>query len=52
MLVDYKTDARIEVEQYTLQLRAYESALKQIADITIAEKLLLFLATGTVKQVT
>jgi ATP-dependent helicase/nuclease subunit A len=52
VLVDYKTDARIEVEQYTLQLRAYESALKQIADITIAEKLLLFLATGTIKQVT
>jgi ATP-dependent exoDNAse (exonuclease V) beta subunit len=51
VLVDYKTDARVEVERYSQQIRAYESALKQVAGIALAEKLLFFLATGTVEQV-
>jgi ATP-dependent exoDNAse (exonuclease V) beta subunit len=52
VLVDYKTDARVEVEKYAEQLRAYEIALKQVAGIDLAQKLLFFLASGTVKQVT
>ncbi len=52
VLVDYKTDARVEVEKYAEQLRAYEAALKQVAGIDLAQKLLFFLATGTVEQVT
>ena len=52
VLVDYKTDAHVDTERYAEQLRAYESALKQVAGIARAEKLLFFLATGTVKQVT
>ncbi len=52
VLVDYKTDARVEVEKYAEQLRAYEAALKQVAGIDLAQKLLFFLASGTVKQVT
>ena len=51
VLVDYKTDARVEPERYVEQLRAYEAALKQIAGITVAEKLLFFLSSGTVKAV-
>jgi len=51
VLVDYKTDARVEVEKYAEQLRAYEAALKQVAGIDLAQKLLFFLATGTVEQV-
>jgi ATP-dependent exoDNAse (exonuclease V) beta subunit len=51
VLVDYKTDARMEVEKYAEQLRAYEAALKQVAGIDLAQKLLFFLATGTVEQV-
>jgi len=51
VLVDYKTDARVEVEKYAGQLRAYEAALKQVAGIALAQKMLFFLATGTVKQV-
>jgi ATP-dependent helicase/nuclease subunit A len=50
-LVDYKTDACVEVERYAGQLRAYEGALKQIAGITLAQKLLFLVATGMVKQV-
>jgi len=50
-LVDYKTDARIDTERYREQVRAYAAALKQVAGITLTEKLLFFLATGTVKQV-
>ena len=50
-LVDYKTDVRVDVERYIEQLRAYESALKQVAGIRLTEKLLFFLATGTVGQV-
>jgi ATP-dependent exoDNAse (exonuclease V) beta subunit len=52
VLVDYKTDARVEVEKYAEQLRAYEAALKQVAGIDLARKLLFFLVNGTVKQVT
>ena len=52
VLVDYKTDARVEVDKYADQLRAYETALKQVAGIDLAQKLLFFLASGTVKQVT
>jgi ATP-dependent exoDNAse (exonuclease V) beta subunit len=52
VLVDYKTDARVEVEKYAEQLRAYETALKRIAGINLAQKLLFFLADGTVEQVT
>jgi hypothetical protein len=33
-------------------LRAYEAALKQVAGIDLARKLLFFLVNGTVKQVT
>ena len=51
VLVDYKTDARVEVEKYAGQLRAYEAALKQVAGIALAQKMLFFLTTGTVKQV-
>jgi ATP-dependent helicase/nuclease subunit A len=52
VLVDYKTDASIEVEKYAEQLGAYETALKQVAGIDLAQKLLFFLRTGTVEQVT
>jgi ATP-dependent helicase/nuclease subunit A len=51
VLVDYKTDARAETERYGTQLRAYETALNQVAGIELAEKLLFFLASGTVKRV-
>ena len=50
-IVDYKTDARVDVKRYVGQLRAYESALKQVAGITLAEKLLFFLGSETIKQV-
>ena len=50
-LVDYKTDARVEVERYVEQVRAYESALKQVAAITLAGKLLFFLGSETIKRV-
>jgi hypothetical protein len=33
-------------------LRAYEVALKHVAGIDLAQKLLFFLVSGTVKQVT
>jgi ATP-dependent helicase/nuclease subunit A len=52
VLVDYKTDARVEPDKYAEQLRAYESALQQVAGIQLAQKLLFFLGSGTVKQVT
>ena len=52
VLVDYKTDVRVEVAKYVEQLRAYEIALKQVAGIDLAQKLLFFLGSGTVKQVT
>jgi ATP-dependent exoDNAse (exonuclease V) beta subunit len=52
VLVDYKTDTRVAVEKYAEQLRAYEDALQQVAGITLAQKLLFFLASETVKQVT
>jgi ATP-dependent exoDNAse (exonuclease V) beta subunit len=52
VLVDYKTDARVEVMKYAEQLRAYEAALKQVAGIDLAQKLLFFLATGAIEQVT
>jgi ATP-dependent helicase/nuclease subunit A len=51
VLVDYKTDARVEVAKYAQQLRAYEAALRQVAGIELAQKLLFFLADGTVKEV-
>jgi ATP-dependent helicase/nuclease subunit A len=51
VLVDYKTDARIEAAKYTQQLQAYEAALRQAAGIELAQKLLLFLVEGTVKEV-
>ncbi|HXI85646.1 MAG TPA: UvrD-helicase domain-containing protein [Verrucomicrobiae bacterium] len=51
ILVDYKTDARVEVDKYTEQLRAYEAALRQVAGIDLAQKLLFFLVNGTVQQV-
>ena len=50
-LVDYKTDARVDVKRYVGQMRAYESALKQVAGIALAEKLLFFLGSETIKQV-
>lgn len=50
-LVDYKTDARVETERYAEQMRAYATALKQVAGITLSQKLLFFLASETVKQV-
>jgi ATP-dependent helicase/nuclease subunit A len=52
VLVDYKTDARVEAGKYAEQLHAYEVALQQVAGITLAQKMLFFLATGTVEQVT
>jgi ATP-dependent exoDNAse (exonuclease V) beta subunit len=52
VLVDYKTDARVEIEKYAEQLRAYEVALKQVAGIDLAQKLLFFLASGTIEPVT
>jgi ATP-dependent helicase/nuclease subunit A len=52
VLVDYKTDARVEAGKYGEQLRAYEAALQQVAGITLAQKMLFFLATGAVEQVT
>ena len=52
VLVDYKTDTRVVVEKYTGQLHAYEAALKEVAGIALAQKLLFFLATETVQQVT
>jgi ATP-dependent helicase/nuclease subunit A len=51
VLVDYKTDARVEVAKYAQQLRAYEAALRQMAGIELAQKLLFFLVDGTVKEV-
>jgi ATP-dependent exoDNAse (exonuclease V) beta subunit len=51
VLVDYKTDAHIETERYTEQMRAYATALKRVAGITLAQKLLFFLASETVRQV-
>jgi ATP-dependent helicase/nuclease subunit A len=51
VLVDYKTDAHIDMERYTEQMRAYATALKQVAGITLSQKLLFFLANETVKQV-
>jgi len=51
VLVDYKTDARIEVAKYGRQLQAYEAALRQVAGIELAQKLLFFLVDGTVKEV-
>ncbi|HVM59251.1 MAG TPA: UvrD-helicase domain-containing protein [Verrucomicrobiae bacterium] len=51
VLVDYKTDARVETEKYTPQLRAYAAALQRVAGIAIAEKWLFFLASGTVAKV-
>jgi len=51
-LVDYKTDARIEMARYARQLQAYEVALRQVAGIELAQKLLFFLVDGTVKEVT
>jgi ATP-dependent exoDNAse (exonuclease V) beta subunit len=47
-LVDYKTDARVEPERYSEQLRAYEKALKQVAGIELTEKLLFFLVEGKI----
>ena len=52
VLVDYKTDARVEVEKYAEQLLAYEAALQHVVGINLAQKLLFFLVNGTVKQVT
>jgi ATP-dependent exoDNAse (exonuclease V) beta subunit len=52
VLVDYKTDARVEVEKYAEQLHAYEAALQHVVGIHLAQKLLFFLVDGTVKQVT
>jgi len=51
VLVDYKTDARIEVARYARQLQAYEAALHQVAGIELAQKLLFFLVEGTVREV-
>jgi ATP-dependent helicase/nuclease subunit A len=51
VLVDYKTDARIDVAKYTRQLQAYEAALHQVAGIKLAQKLLFYLVDGTVKEV-
>jgi ATP-dependent exoDNAse (exonuclease V) beta subunit len=51
VMIDYKTDARVEVEPYTRQLRAYEAALQQVAGIPVAEKWLFFLVSGTIKEV-
>jgi len=50
VLVDYKTDARIDVVKYVGQLQAYEAALRQVAGIELAQKLLFFLVDGTVKD--
>jgi ATP-dependent helicase/nuclease subunit A len=52
VLVDYKTDARVEAGKYAEQLRAYEAALRQVAGVTLAQKMLFFLATGILEQVT
>jgi ATP-dependent exoDNAse (exonuclease V) beta subunit len=52
VLVDYKTDTRVVVEKYADQLRAYEAALQHVAGIALAQKLLFFLPSDTVKQVT
>ncbi len=51
VLVDYKTDARVEVARYARQLQAYEAALRHVAGIELAQKLLFFLVDGTVKEV-
>jgi ATP-dependent helicase/nuclease subunit A len=51
VMVDYKTDARTEAEPYIRQLRAYEAALQQVAGISLAEKWLFFLVSGTTKEV-
>jgi ATP-dependent exoDNAse (exonuclease V) beta subunit len=51
VLVDYKTDAQVEVKRYVEQVRAYESALKRAVWISLAEKAQFFLASGTVEQV-
>jgi len=41
-LVDYKTDARVDPEKYQAQMEAYTGALRQIAGIEVAQKLLYF----------
>jgi ATP-dependent helicase/nuclease subunit A len=48
MLVDYKTDARVEPEKYRSQMAAYAAALEQAAGIKIAETLLFYVAAGKV----
>ena len=52
VLVDYKTDAQPDPAKYSAQMNAYAAALQQIAGLTVAEKLLFFLRTGTVVRVT
>jgi hypothetical protein len=39
------------VAKYTQQLQAYEAALRQVAGIELAQKLLFFLVEGTAKEV-
>ena len=42
VLVDYKTDAQVDVKRYVEQMRAYESALKQIARDHVGGEIALF----------
>jgi ATP-dependent helicase/nuclease subunit A len=46
VLVDYKTDAHVDAEKYRPQMAAYEAALKQAANIEVAETLLFFVSAG------
>ena len=48
VLVDYKTDAKPDGKKYSAQMDAYAAALKQVAGIQVAEKLLFFVRTGKV----
>ena len=46
VLVDYKTDSRIDADRYRAQLEAYKQAVKHIAGVDVHETLLFFLAEG------
>lgn len=51
VLVDFKTDSRVDAERYREQMSAYAQALAHVAGIRVAEKLLFYVATGTVVEV-
>ncbi len=51
VLVDYKTDSRIDADRYRAQLEAYKQAVKHIAGVDVHETLLFFLAEEKVVRI-